>query len=95
MVYYKLAIVLNMQAIEISISTVNYLCFPHNIVLPLFSDIQQCYEVTLQLNATENGKKENGPKETLEVKFFREDKDNQKVLNTEKQIQYSEYRYQV
>ncbi|XP_017562643.1 disks large homolog 3 isoform X4 [Pygocentrus nattereri] len=29
-------------------------------------DIQECYEVTLQLNATENGKKENGPKETLE-----------------------------
>ncbi|XP_017562648.1 disks large homolog 3 isoform X8 [Pygocentrus nattereri] len=30
------------------------------------TDIQECYEVTLQLNATENGKKENGPKETLE-----------------------------
>ncbi|XP_072520196.1 disks large homolog 3 isoform X2 [Salminus brasiliensis] len=28
-------------------------------------DIQECYEVTLQLNATENGIKENGPKETL------------------------------
>uniref|UniRef100_W5JXY3 Discs large MAGUK scaffold protein 3 n=2 Tax=Astyanax mexicanus TaxID=7994 RepID=W5JXY3_ASTMX len=29
-------------------------------------DIQECYEVTLQLNTTENGIKENGPKETLE-----------------------------
>ncbi|XP_066505243.1 disks large homolog 3 isoform X3 [Hoplias malabaricus] len=29
-------------------------------------DIQECYEVTLQLNTTENGIKENGPKETSE-----------------------------
>ncbi|KAB5571231.1 hypothetical protein PHYPO_G00222660 [Pangasianodon hypophthalmus] len=29
-------------------------------------DIQECYEVTLQLNATENAAKENGPKEMLE-----------------------------
>ncbi|XP_053361217.1 disks large homolog 3 isoform X12 [Clarias gariepinus] len=29
-------------------------------------DIQECYEVTLQLNATENAAKENGPKEILE-----------------------------
>ncbi|MCJ8734045.1 hypothetical protein PDJAM_G00230870 [Pangasius djambal] len=29
-------------------------------------DIQECYEVTLQLNATENAAKENGSKEMLE-----------------------------
>ncbi|KAF4091434.1 hypothetical protein AMELA_G00036840 [Ameiurus melas] len=29
-------------------------------------DIQECYEVTLQLNATENAAKENGLKEMLE-----------------------------
>ncbi|KAF5895387.1 glycerophosphoinositol inositolphosphodiesterase GDPD2, partial [Clarias magur] len=29
-------------------------------------DIQECYEVTLQLNATENAANENGPKEILE-----------------------------
>ncbi|XP_058253322.1 disks large homolog 1-like isoform X2 [Hemibagrus wyckioides] len=29
-------------------------------------DIQECYEVTLQLNATENAAQENGPKEMSE-----------------------------
>lgn len=38
-----------------------------NFYSSLFSDIQECYEVTLQLNATENAAKENGPKEMPEV----------------------------
>uniref|UniRef100_A0A3B1JGM4 Discs large MAGUK scaffold protein 3 n=1 Tax=Astyanax mexicanus TaxID=7994 RepID=A0A3B1JGM4_ASTMX len=43
--------------------------FTHESFVPVsvgMADIQECYEVTLQLNTTENGIKENGPKETLE-----------------------------
>lgn len=42
-----------------------------NIFYSLFSDIQECYEVTLQLNATEKAAKENGLKEMLEVSVLK------------------------
>lgn len=40
-------------------------------IFKIFTDIQECYEVTLQLNATENAAKENGPKELLEVSVLK------------------------
>lgn len=51
----------------------------HNHVILLFSDIQECYEVTLQLNATENGIKENGPKDMSEVRVSQKDTGHRKT----------------
>jgi len=40
----------------------------NDIAIPLFSDIQECYEVTLQMNAAQNGVKESNSVDIWEVR---------------------------